>query len=459
MSKLTLAELRAKHARFVFSEFEFAQKNTDLEVTFHFILETGLHFHPTLLFKNLNWERYQSLDQKLIREWLFRIGMVELLSYWKAACPAEIVIQAGYLTEHEVSFWQKLLQNGMSEFFFVNQIDGWQPNFVHLNVEASAQPYDLDKSVKANQVLVPVGGGKDSVVTVETLKKSQLSLALFTVNKSAASERIAQISGVQTKVEVIRSVDPQILSLNDQGYLNGHTPFSSLLAFVSTFSAYLFDYSDVALSNEWSANEGNIIFLGHTVNHQYSKSLEFEQDFRQYLKEYLSSTVNYFSFLRPIHELQIAQLFSGYSKYFPVFLSCNRGYRADKWCGECPKCLFTAIILSPFLSSDQIKQIFKKDILNDQTLLPILQELSGLTELKSLECVGTRDETRAALAVAIKKMDPEHLPALFLYAQKNILANDSTSQENAVSILSSYQTNHFLPPELDQLLKKELNLQ
>lgn len=449
MVKPTLAELRTKHPRFIFNTLEFQLQADTLEVAYVFTLEPGITFSPKLSFFHIDIERYNHLDQNLIREWLFRVGMVELLSYWKASCAPEIIIRAGYLRAEELPFWQTLLQNGMSEFFYVNQIDGWQSDFVKFTVDAQLQSYAIDEAVKAERVLIPVGGGKDSVVTVELLKKLSLPLAQLTLNPMPAAKRVMSVASIPTTIEVKRTIDPKLLELNQQGYFNGHTPFSALLAFVSTLCAYLFEYRFVALSNEWSANEENLSFLGHAVNHQYSKSLAFERDFRTYLDNYLSTQVNYFSFLRPLHELQIAQVFAQFPQYFSAFLSCNRGSRQGVWCGVCPKCLFTAIMLSPFLAASQITQIFGKDILNDMSLLSILEELSGVVAVKSLECVGTRAETLAALSLSTRKT--EALPALLQYAKEHILKGS----ENPDEILKSYQFENYLPEIFSSLLLKK----
>jgi UDP-N-acetyl-alpha-D-muramoyl-L-alanyl-L-glutamate epimerase len=456
MLKPHLAELRSQHPRFVFESLSYNLEANNLEVEFLFHLEPDLTFKPRLTFHAIDLGRYQSLDKKLIHQWLLRIGMVELLSYWKAACSPEIVIKAGFLKAEELNFWQNLLQQGMSEFFFVNHIDGWEEGFVRLSVDAEQEPYTLDTEQKADKVLVPMGGGKDSVVTVETVKKLNLPLSLFSVNPKPAAQRVNAVANISEHIEVSRFLDPQLLSLNKIGYLNGHTPFSALLAFLSTFSAYLCNFKYIALSNEWSANEGNISFLGHTINHQYSKSLNFEKDFRRYVTTYLSTSIEYFSFLRPLHEIQIAQLFKKYPQYFSSFLSCNRGSNEGVWCGVCPKCVFAAIILSPFLSSQQIIEIFRKDILNDSSLIPVLDELTGMVELKSLECVGTRDESLVALAETIRSSSSAQLPALLQYARDKILISEKELDQKIEQVTRGYQTENFLPTQFDDILKKEV---
>jgi UDP-N-acetyl-alpha-D-muramoyl-L-alanyl-L-glutamate epimerase len=207
---------------------------------------------------------------------------------------------------------------------------------------------------------------------------------------------ITRASGAEEPIIIKRVIDPKLLELNNQGYLNGHTPFSAYLAFLSTLAATLYDYKNIVVSNESSSNEGNIEYLGKVVNHQYSKTFEFEQKFRDYAEKYLAP-IKYFSFLRPLSELQIAKLFSHLEKYHTLFRSCNVGSSTNSWCGRCAKCLFAYIILRPYLG-EKIDQMFGKNLLDDESLKPLLSQLLREDDsAKPFDCVGLVDETKAAL--------------------------------------------------------------
>ena len=205
-----------------------------------------------------------------------------------------------------------------------------------------------------------------------------------------------------------RKIDPTLLELNAKGYLNGHTPFSAMLAFYTRLASALSGIPNVALSNESSANESTV--KGSYVNHQYSKSLEFEDDFRNYVNE--AASFNYFSFLRPLSELQIAMLFSRFTAYHDVFRSCNVGSKEDIWCGHCAKCLFAYIILSPFIAPERLNAIFGKSMLDDTTLDLEFRQLLGLAETKPFECVGTVSEVRQALQMAVERWYKGKAPKL-----------------------------------------------
>jgi hypothetical protein len=223
-----------------------------------------------------------------------------------------------------------------------------------------------------------------------------------------------------------------------------------MLAFITLLAARLKNIRHIALSNESSANEVSI--PGTHVNHQYSKSIAFEKDFRTYVAKYISADFNYFSFLRPINELQIGKLFAGFSNHHKSFRSCNVGSKTDVWCGHCPKCLFTWIILSPFISQDKLISIFEKDLMNDLDLIPTLKELSAIADEKPLECVGTVDEVNAALNDLIQSLDTDQLPNLLdYYKNQNVAAKIPSSQ-----LLKQFDSAHFLQPEFEQILKQAL---
>ena len=238
------------------------------------------------------------------------------------------------------------------------------------------------------------------------------------MNPRGATVECARVAGfaIDDVLVIRRTIDPVLLDLNKQGYLNGHTPFSAMLAFYTHLASVLSGIPNVALSNESSANEPTVLVRDRSganenkwdsVNHQYSKSLEFEDDFRAY-----SPSFNYFSFLRPLTELQIAMLFSRFTAYHDVFRSCNVGSKQDIWCGHCAKCLFAYIILSPFIAPERLNAIFGKSMLDDMTLRTEFLQLTGHAETKPFECVGTVSEVNAALSMAIERWYPVSRPAL-----------------------------------------------
>ena len=405
-------KLRKQYPEFVYEAYHHEVIEAGLKVWFDFRMGDVV-FHPEALIES---RPFLNLESDAIDRMVFDIGMIELISYWKCACPPTVKVVCGSLTDEQVAFWKKLYWNGLGEFFYTNGIAETQDAF--LQVESGKWKVENNATQTASvnlstfhspfsAYLVPIGGGKDSVVTLELLRRAGKQIRPLIMNPRGATVECARIAGfpMEEVLVIHRKIDPVLLELNAKGYLNGHTPFSAMLAFYTRLVSSLSGIPNVALSNENSANESTV--MGTSVNHQYSKSLEFEDDFRAY-----ASGFNYFSFLRPLSELQIAMLFSRFTDYHDVFRSCNVGSKEDIWCGHCAKCLFAYIILSPFIEPTRLNQIFGKSMLDDTTLELEFRQLIGEAETKPFECVGTVSEVRQALNMALRRWYTEERPAL-----------------------------------------------
>jgi UDP-N-acetyl-alpha-D-muramoyl-L-alanyl-L-glutamate epimerase len=446
-------KLRAEYPFLAFDGFDYQYSDKGLRAQFHFSLADKFVFHPTLTVPSKDFFIPGNISDEFLENILFQIGMVESISYWKAACPPRLIVRGRSLTPEQAGWWKKLYFNGLGEFLFLNGIHVAQDDFVEIESEEghSFGAFSLNLS---NTAIVPVGGGKDSVVTLEVLGGNNGNVPLI-LNPRDASKGTVMKMGLyyDSIVEVQRTIDPVLLDLNAKGFLNGHTPFSALLAFVSVLAAGLSGKKYIALSNESSANESTV--KGSEINHQYSKSVEFEEDMRYYVRKFITPDIEYFSFLRPLNELQIAQLFSGYPKYFDVFKSCNVGSKTDTWCGRCAKCLFTYVILSPFVQQEKLELVFGKNLLQDVDLWPLLRQLSGMTGSKPFECIGTVEEVNAALQMTIPLIHENELPALLrLYKESESYL--TYRDVDSVGLLHSFNGNHFLPDAYEALLRSKI---
>ncbi|MGH7053727.1 MAG: hypothetical protein ACREFA_07910, partial [Stellaceae bacterium] len=205
-------------------------------------------------------------------------------------------------------------------------------------------------------------------------------------------------------IRVLRRLDPQLFALNEQGARNGHVPITGILSAIALAAAVLHGGDAVVMSNEHSASAPNLVADGVAVNHQYSKSLAFETDLADHLARHVSPNLAYFSFLRPLSEIEIARRFAQCPAYFGVFRSCNTAFRQDvaargrQWCGNCPKCRFVFLALAPFTAKPGLVAIFGRDLLDDADQTGGFAELCGLARHKPFECVGEVTESAAALA-------------------------------------------------------------
>jgi len=372
---MTYQQLRRKYPKFIYEKF--AVENGTLK--FFYSIPPDHRFTHQITFDK---RQLLDIDPRLV----FHIGLAEMPSYWKATCSPLIEIKAGNLTKKQLSFWHKLFIKGMGEYFYKNQIDFTQKDFLTITT-TSITPFNPPLNLRGgNSVLIPLGGGKDSLVTLELLKK-HFPVTTLIINPTPAMQELCQIT-------VKRTIDPYLLQLNKTGHLNGHVPLSAAIAFISVFAAQASQNKYVAISNERSSDEGNATYLGQEINHQYSKTLEFETDLNKYLSGL--TPVKYFSFLRPLYETQIAKIFAHYPQYFHTFTSCNKNFKIDPkehpvgslWCKTCPKCVSVALLLGKEVAT-KIMDVYPPEMPENKT---IMDGLLGVTPVKPFECVLTRDE-------------------------------------------------------------------
>lgn len=321
------------------------------------------------------------------------------VSYYKAYLAPQIEVRAGQLNEAAARFFSKTYQRGLGEFFYVNQLAVTTGIAFPANSDSAGAVHNAGVGV-----LVGLGGGKDSLVSVELLRNNQ-ELTTWSAGHQSQLQPLVERVGVP-HLWVERTWDRSLLDHNSQGAYNGHVPISAILACAGTVAAVLSGKRDVVVSNENSANEPTLTYQGQAINHQYSKSLEFEQDYQQLLQSQFGESLRYYSLLRPLSELRISELFAhhGFDKYAGVFSSCNRAFTHDSdhifWCGECPKCAFVFLALTPFVERGKLEELFGKNLLLDDALEPTYRQLLGIEGDKPLECVGEIKESRAAMRLA-----------------------------------------------------------
>lgn len=435
-------ELRKQYATFIYDGYHIAETDSFIELTFDFVIDGLCEFHPTTKIMTDNLNLVNPCRGGMADRIIFALGMVEAVSYWKCACPPNLIIKCGHLDGEQIGWWKKLWFNGLSELFYRNGIETTVDDFVNITSTMGAEPAPC--SVKSNgMIIVPIGGGKDSNVTLELLGDRHDKVMGFTVNDQEARTRSAELSGIGTDriIKTYRTIDGELLKRNAEGFINGHTPFSAIVAFLSAYCAYLIGADNIVLSNEASANEANI--QGTEINHQYSKSYEFECDFNSYIKNFIGFDVNYFSLLRPFNELQIAKQFAQYKKYHAVFRSCNAGSKKNVWCCSCAKCLFVYIILSPFLSEDELTDIFGCNLLNKSELQADFDGLAGLSSVKPFECIGTVDEVCAALNMTTDRYRQSGKPLPVLLKRYADTAHNSING----NLLAAFNNENNIPTD------------
>ena len=462
-------EFRDKYQTFIYGGYNITEDNEKINIVYDFEVPGLSKFAPTWSFPKKNNGSELFSNKRKFRQMVFSLGLVELISYWKIACPPKVIIKCGYLDEDMINWWKSLYFNGLGEFYYTNGIEENEADFMDIVIEyddiekaslqGAEEQIEDEKYVSdsLNGCLVPIGGGKDSALTLSILKDEKDTNYCYIINPRGATIETYKAAGYgeEKVIAARRTLDKNMLELNKQGYLNGHTPFSAIVAFSATIAAYINGLKYIVLSNESSANESTV--EGSYVNHQYSKSFQFENDFHQYEKKYIGSGTYYFSLLRPMSEFQIAKYFSKCTEYHDIFRSCNVGSREDIWCGHCPKCLFVWLILSPFLSQRRLTEIFGRNMADDKEMEFYFSQLIGMEKEKPFECVGSRDEINAAITLTIRDFDTgfnkgDKLPYLFeLYKEKGLYEKNLSQCE---TFNTFYDERHLIPAKYVELLEK-----
>jgi UDP-N-acetyl-alpha-D-muramoyl-L-alanyl-L-glutamate epimerase len=332
------------------------------------------------------------------------------VSYYKTAAPRCIVVETGAMSESEMRLFSDLYDRGMREFSYLNGLE--IPRNLEIRAAASAAPASPEVACAPEHgMAVPIGGGKDSVVVLEALR--DLGAVPVSVNPNAASKRIASIAGREL-LAIERVLDPHLFELNASGALNGHVPVTAIVSLVTIAAGYLFGYDTTVMALESSADSPSRVFGGvggeapFDVNHQWSKSAEFEEQLQQVLRESVHPDVRYFSPLRSFDELEITRAFATRTPYLVAFRSCNKVARlkdaSDAWCLECPKCRFVFLALATALARKEVVAIFGADLLDDDS------QLQGYADMldqrtKPFECVGTVREVQDALTELLSEPD------------------------------------------------------
>lgn len=447
---------REKYPVFIYRSYKITENRNTVDISYEFSVPELADFNPSWSFPKP--ENFSISGDRTFERLVFSLGMAEAVSYWKAVCSPEMHVDCGELSPEQVQWWKKLYFSGLGEFFYVNGIDADYDNFIDITSTGSLSGEDV-KRPELSGCLVTIGGGKDSALTLETLTRAGMKCLCYGINKRCSITATVTTAGLteNSLITAKRNFDRSLIEYNKKGFLNGHTPFSSVVAFSAEITAYLHGLKYIVLSNESSANESTVI--GQNVNHQYSKSFEFERDFHEYEEKYLKTGIYYFSFLRPLSELQIAAMFSAYRKFLPVFRSCNLGSKVspDIWCGKCPKCLFVSLILSPFLTDEELENIFGKDLLNDDSMSEYFIELIGKSVHKPFECVGSVDEVNLAVSLAIQRRETsgKKLPLLFENYRKNFYVLEN-HEEKYKEYCRYFNNENLLPESFREILLNEM---
>jgi len=397
------------------SEAFFVIKGWDIEddqQTLGFEFESSKYgaFRETIKFPSqLSTEKIQNREFDQLSRLL---STALALSYYKLHAPSKLIKNTPLCGSGEAVI-RAMYHDGLGEFYGRNNL-AYPPA---LNISFKEPITNSDSKAlnsppspsSSNRALVAFGGGKDSNVSLEILQRLGYDTAPISV---VLSDKTKARMGEMYDGDLIyidRRLDKKLFVLNgtDEA-MNGHVPITAMNSLILSLYAFCHDIEPVVFSNERGSSQFTRIYQGHPVNHQYSKGRAFETLLSKAISEASHNKVAYFSLLRPFSEVWIGWAYANICKpSWHKVASCNKNFifhgtglaAGQRWCGACSKCLYTGIILAPFLSHKAFLEVFEADLFEDASNLPVIESLAGLSGEKPWECVGDIDDTRALLHI------------------------------------------------------------
>jgi hypothetical protein len=375
------------------------------------------------------------------------LHLIAGVSYYKAAAPSRLSI--GYAVDADcLALLTEVYELGLGEFAYRNNL--------HLRgkirFEAPAiTPAAAPALGLRRHALVAIGGGKDSLVSIEALRRAGVDQTVSWIGSAPLIRACAERTGLPT-LNIERKLSPLLFEYNKQGALNGHIPVTAVNSAILCVAALLHDADQVVFSNEHSASYGSLIPGTGEVNHQWSKGWDFERDFAAYVRTHVAADLHYYSLLRPFSELAVARQFARLDRYDAHFSSCNRNFHllgerpAQRWCGECPKCRFVFLALAPFMPKPRLMGIFGRNLLDEPEQRAGFDALLEYGDHKPFECVGEGRESRAALA-ALSALPTWREDALVARFAEEIVPQ-LTNEELRLAPLLEAADDHGIPAAL-----------
>lgn len=391
------------------------------------------------------------------------LHLIAGVSYYKAAVPAQVSIDSYAIDAATAALVETVYFNGLGEFAYRNGLN-LRDRFklpASLPSPASGRGAGGEGSFAPNlnlahHALVAIGGGKDSLVSIEALRNAGVAETVTWIGGSQLIRACAERTGLPT-LNIGRTLAPELFELNRQGAWNGHIPVTAVNSAIMVLAAVVQGVDQVVFSNERSASYGSQIAGTGEVNHQWSKGWAFEKAFGEYVQQHIAADLNYYSLLRPLSELAVARQFAKTDFYDAHFSSCNRNFHilgerpVNRWCGVCPKCHFVFLALAPFMPKIRLVRIFGRNLLDDMEQAGGYDALLEFQDHKPFECVGEGKESRAAMATLASRPDWKEDVLVKRFA--NLIQPTLSADELQIEPLLVFDGEHRIPAALWERLR------
>ncbi|MEP6633851.1 MAG: UDP-N-acetyl-alpha-D-muramoyl-L-alanyl-L-glutamate epimerase [Luteimonas sp.] len=392
------------------------------------------------------------------------LHLIAGISYYKAAVPEAIRIDTYGIDTATAALLEDVYVHGLGEFAYRNGLN------LHGKIRFPvARVSDDDGTAPAlglrQHALVAIGGGKDSLVSIEALRAIGVEQTVAWIGGSQLIKACAERTGLPT-LNIGRQLAPELFEYNRQGAYNGHIPVTAINSAILVFAAAVLGVDQVVFSNERSASYGSLIAAPDgsatsEVNHQWSKGWAFERAFGEHVQRKVAADLRYYSLLRPLSELAVARQFAKIDHYDAHFSSCNRNFHllgerpVNRWCGVCPKCHFVFLALAPFMPKPRLVGIFGRNLLDDAAQTDGYDALLEYQNHKPFECVGEGKESRAAMAALCERPEWREDAIVERFAREIAPQLDRT-QLAIGPLLAIADDEHRIPDALWERLRAHL---
>ena len=379
---------------FTFLDYNFNPE--DFTATFRYQGKDSTIFSEKVKFSHSDFTDY---NKTALKNALFLAFIILGTSYYKAE-PTSKVKLSEKIDEAQSFFFDKIYQEGLSQFAFENHLERADLAHFEANVPLRSTPAPTQNLPEKSLVLI--SGGKDSLLSFEKIKTSGQKYEIAYISANGFYPKILDELGTPLIIE--RQIDKE--NLKKAGGLNGHVPVTLINEAISIIQAILIGATHIEFGIGKEGLEPHAWIKNLPVNHQWSKTIEAQTLMKGYLKTYIDQNLTVGSCLENLTELEIAKEFASkcWDKYADKFSSCNvANYKQNednsslKWCGKCAKCANSYLLFAPFVPYEKQLKIFGRDLFKDPELTETFKGLLGLDGvMKPFECIASIDELRWA---------------------------------------------------------------
>ena len=109
---LEFKKFREEYKEFYFNNYSIREDEAAIYLEYEFEIPNLTKFNPTtkILKKSMS---FKDINSDCVKNMVFHIGLIELVSYWKCTCTPKIIIKCGHLNDEQISWWKKIYFYGL----------------------------------------------------------------------------------------------------------------------------------------------------------------------------------------------------------------------------------------------------------------------------------------------------------------------------------------------------------